>query len=151
MNILNCHKNLDKPLKWSIFYNINKNLFAKPYLLTSFSPMFHFYTPWKHQKNLGFQPFLGVWERNIGLKWVNSFHPLCVNPTKWPNTIKQFVGCCWRIVWVFDHFVGIALKRLKPMFLSYRNKPIGLSIELILKMCLLSEKMWGTQVRLNMQ
>ena len=41
---------------------------------------------------------------------------------------------------VFDHFVGIALKRLKPMFLSYRNESIGLSIELILKMCLLSEE-----------
>ena len=34
---------------------------------------------------------------------------------------------------VSDHFVGIALKRLKPMFLSYRNESTGLSIELILK------------------
>ena len=38
---------------------------------------------------------------------------LSVNPTKWPNTLKQFVGKlptnCLR---VFDHFVKLALKGL---------------------------------------
>ena len=38
---------------------------------------------------------------------------LSVNPTKWSNTLKQFVGKfptnCLR---VFDHFVGSALKGL---------------------------------------
>ena len=29
--------------------------------------MFHFYTPWKHQKTGGFQ---GVYKWNIGWKWV---------------------------------------------------------------------------------
>ena len=38
------------------FYD--KLSFALQYLLTHFQPLFHFYTPWKHQKN-------------IGWKWVN--------------------------------------------------------------------------------
>ena len=33
-------------------------------------------------------------------------NPLSVNPTKWLNTLKQFVG--------FDHFVGLVLKSLRP-------------------------------------
>ena len=38
-------------------------------------------------------------------------NPLSANPTKWSNTLKQFLGeqpanC----LCVFDHFVGLALK-----------------------------------------
>ena len=40
------------------------------------------------------------------------FNPLSANPTKWSNTLKQFVVCCRRIVLVFDHIVGFALKVL---------------------------------------
>ena len=29
-----------------------------------------------------------------------NFNPLGANPTKWSNTLRQFVGCCRRIVWV---------------------------------------------------
>ena len=32
------------------------------------------------------------------------------NPTKWSNTLKQFVGFCRQIFLVFDHFVGLTLK-----------------------------------------
>ena len=39
------------------------------------------------------------------------FNPLSANPTKWSNTLKQFVGKL-QIVCVFDHFVGLALKGL---------------------------------------
>ena len=28
------------------------------------------------------------------------FNPLSANPTKWLNTLKQFVDFCWRNVWV---------------------------------------------------
>ena len=47
-------------------------------------------------------------------KWRNVFkvNPLSANPSKWSNTPKQFVGCYRQIVWVFDHFVGLALKGL---------------------------------------
>ena len=39
--------------------------------------------------------------------------PLSNNPTKLSNTVKQFVNCCRRIVWVlFDQFLGLTLKRL---------------------------------------
>ena len=34
---------------------------------------------------------------NIIYTWLN---PLSTNPAKWSNTLKQFVGCCLRIVWV---------------------------------------------------
>ena len=41
-----------------------------------------------------------------------NFNLLSANLTKSSNTLKQFVGCCWRIVWVFDNSVGLALKGL---------------------------------------
>ena len=34
--------------------------------------MFHFYTPWKHQKTDGFVMFSGGIEVDIGWKWVNK-------------------------------------------------------------------------------
>ena len=44
-------------------------------------------------------------------------NPLSPNPTKWSNTLKQFVGKsptnCFS---VFDHFVGLTLKRLTNFF-----------------------------------
>ena len=45
---------------------------------------------------------------------VKKFNPLSVNPTKWSNTLKQFIGWCRQIcLSVFDHFVGLALKGLR--------------------------------------
>ena len=47
-------------------------------------------------------------------KWkIMIFNPLNTNPTKWSNTLKQFVGKLptnW--LSVFDHFVKLALKAL---------------------------------------
>ena len=40
-------------------------------------------------------------------------YPLKASPTKGSNTLKQFAGCFRRIVWMFDHFVGLALKGLQ--------------------------------------
>ena len=40
--------------------------------------------------------------------------PLSANPTKWSNTLKQFVGkLSTNCLSVFDHFVELALKELK--------------------------------------
>ena len=40
-------------------------------------------------------------------------NPLSANPTKWSNTLKQFVGKLpTDFLSVFDHFVGIVLKGL---------------------------------------
>ena len=48
------------------------------------------------------------------------FNPLSANPTKWSNTLKQFVGKSRRIVLsVSVHFVGLALKRLSFLDLNW--------------------------------
>ena len=40
-------------------------------------------------------------------------NPLSANPTKWSNTLKQFVGKLpTNCLSVFDHFVGLDLKGL---------------------------------------
>ena len=40
-------------------------------------------------------------------------NPSSVNPTKWSNTLKKFVGNLpTNCLSVFDHFVGLALKTL---------------------------------------
>ena len=42
-----------------------------------------------------------------------SLNPLSANPTKWSNTLKQFVGQLpTNFLSVFDHFVILALKGL---------------------------------------
>ena len=39
----------------------------------------------------------------------SDIRPLCANPTKWPNTLKQFVGkLATNCLNVFDHFVNLA-------------------------------------------
>ena len=50
------------------------------------------------------------------------FNPLSSNPTKWSNTFKQFVGKLpTNCLIVFDHFVKMALKRLRTFsVLFYR-------------------------------
>ena len=48
-----------------------------------------------------------IWKYNIFIPTV--FNPLSFNPTKWSNTLKQFVLNCLR---VFDHFAVLALKVL---------------------------------------
>ena len=46
----------------------------------------------------------------MNLKVVN---PLSANPTKWSNTLRQFVGrLLTNCFSVFDHFVGLALNGL---------------------------------------
>ena len=48
-----------------------------------------------------------------------GINPLSANPTKWSNTLKQFVGNLPKnCLSVFDHFVGLALKGLKNMTLK---------------------------------
>ena len=43
-----------------------------------------------------------------------SFHPLSANPTKWSNTLKQFISnLLMNCLSVLDHFVILALKWLK--------------------------------------
>ena len=59
-----------------------------------------------------------------------SLNPLSAKPTKWSNTLKQFVGkLSTNFLSVFDHFVGLAFKGLiassKPaVFLSISGKSV---------------------------
>ena len=51
------------------------------------------------------------------------FNPLSTNPTKWSNTLKQFVGKLpTNCLSVFDHFVILALKGLIPFQLKHLKK-----------------------------
>ena len=48
-----------------------------------------------------------------------NLNPLNTNPTKWSNTLKQFVGKLpTSYLSVFDHFVFLAYKGLKNVFLD---------------------------------
>ena len=48
------------------------------------------------------------------LKYLLNFNPLSANPTKWSNTLKQFVGNLpTNCLSVFDHFRNLALKGSK--------------------------------------
>ena len=58
-------------------------------------------------------------KKDIGLYRDNElavFNPLSANPTKWSNTLKQFVGNLpANCLTVFDHLVILALKGLKTL------------------------------------
>ena len=64
-----------------------------------------------------------VYKRAIIIIFLLTFilllvNPLSANPTKWSNTLKQFVDSLTvNCLSVFDHFVGLAIKRLKPTYL----------------------------------
>ena len=56
-----------------------------------------------------------------------QLNPLSTNPTKWSNTLKQFVSNLpTNFLSVFDHFVKLALKWLKlpPFFEKLVNNRI---------------------------
>ena len=57
--------------------------------------------------------------RNANIFCINLayFNFLSANPTKWPNTLKQFVGNLpTNFLSLFDHFAKLALKGLKSYF-----------------------------------
>ena len=56
---------------------------------------------------------------------MRALNPLSANPTKWSNTLNQFVGKLQtNCLSVLDHFVGLSLKGLKEAgaYLIFRNK-----------------------------
>ena len=70
------------------------------------------------QKNICWSFFIKNFIVKRDLHYV-KLNPLNANPTKWSNTLKQFVGKlptnCFS---VFDHFVGLAFKGLR-LFRKY--------------------------------
>ena len=54
-----------------------------------------------------------------------TFNPLGDNPTKWSDTLKEFLGNLpTNCLSVFDHFVGLTLKGLKNNFSGSERRPI---------------------------
>ena len=55
-----------------------------------------------------------MWKSFKGLLlWAPHINPLSANPTKWSNTLEEFVGNLpTNCLSVFDHFMGLALKGL---------------------------------------
>ena len=54
----------------------------------------HIQEPWQTYKKEHFAKIVNYFSKTVHLK------SLSTHPTKWSNTLKQFVGCCWRIVWL---------------------------------------------------
>ena len=56
----------------------------------------------------------------VGVHINHTINPLSAKLTKWPNTLKQFVGNLpTNCLSVFGHFVGLALKGLKLVKLLF--------------------------------
>ena len=59
---------------------------------------------------------------------LSQVNPLSANPTKWPNTLKQFVGKLpTNCLSVFGHFVNLALKGLRSLY-GKTSRTVALSI-----------------------
>ena len=59
----------------------------------------------------------------IKVGFSNQLNPLRANPTKWSNTLKQFIGnLSTNGLSVFDHFVGLAPKGLTQVKLQKLSK-----------------------------
>ena len=62
---------------------------------------------YKHNKEKDPLKFFFGFKKNV-----KGFNPLSANITNWSNTLKQFVAkLLTNYLSVFDHFVGLALKR----------------------------------------
>ena len=60
-----------------------------------------------------FEARTGSYENQAPVGLLDEFNPLRANPTKWPNTLKQFAGkLLTDFLSVFGHFVNLALKGL---------------------------------------
>ena len=60
-----------------------------------------------------------MWEWEGGWRMGGVTNPFRANLTKWSDTLRQFVGkLATNYLSMFDHFVGLALKGLKPAFIK---------------------------------
>ena len=78
----------------------------------------------------------------------NPFNPLSANPTKWPNTLKQFNSLS-----VFGHFVNLALKGLiwksllnvcSPQYSKVPNCPILSNLQILSITGVIKKNIWIT-------
>ena len=88
------------------------------HLICTANQMTGFYMKWKlgwnrSMKCFSLSPAIDAgYRKSLKWRWIlpwNMFNLLSANPTKWSNSLKQFVGNSQRIgncLSVFDHFVG---------------------------------------------
>ena len=81
------------------------------------------------------------WEKSFPVTFRNFLktgilNPLSANPTKWSNTLKQFVvNFPTSRLSVFDHFVGLAIKGWKVLGGCFYYLFLSLTFSLILFFC----------------
>ena len=95
------------------------------YFFSHLMPLVSFYTLWQYKKCSGFVTFPGDIDRQIPVVWNGlipaNLNPLSDNPTKWSNTLKQFVGNLpTNCLSVFDH--SVFDQRLFWWFRGYRKR-----------------------------
>ena len=72
--------------------------------------LINFYSTWNNLNAFLSDDFRGNTRKQIHS---NLLNPLTTNPTKWPNTPKQFVGeQTTNYLGVFGHFMGLLVKGL---------------------------------------
>ena len=93
---------------WNKIFCIFSSSEGTPFFWVSPSPFLHIPPSFDNFKKDAFSKIIKVVSE--------SLNPLSANPTRWSNTLKQFVGKLpTNCLSVFDHFVGLALKGLSDL------------------------------------
>ena len=71
-------------------------------------------------------------------------NPLSAKPILWLNTLEQFVGNSWQIVWVFVHFVRLVLKALRWCWQSEKTLDT-------LKKLVIENMLWSANLHQKME
>ena len=68
------------------------------------------------------------WNTSLSIRFFNT---LSANITKLSNTLKQFGKLPTNCLSVFDHFVGLALKGLRAIYLFHHSNFSHISLEIV--------------------
>ena len=136
--------------------------------LTHLWPMFPFYTPWKHQKVKG---SLGVWNVNIGHKWLKEIWQFVFIYTKFEKVTNVFRKCACSILristrmsllWVTLNVLSFFIFSNASLTLTHENWNVHLLVTLLIAMmlgyflylkiafnigCDISSAMWWTSLK----
>ena len=103
-----------------VIFHFTKNIFnANEVVANMFQELIHY----NYKLQLCFQWFKIQGTRTMrGILHVHGLNSLSANPTKWPNTLKQFVGKLpTNCLSASDHFVELALKGFNSMTKQKKN------------------------------
>ena len=125
MKYIGFQRRIQNPLKylrWIVFlyFSYLNGSWMRPWV-SHFSQFFsHFRNKesnlWSIQQTItvGLQRKNAFWQKNYQVSY--SYNPFSANPTKWSNALKQFVGLCPQIAWVFLTFCRVGQSNTKPCF-----------------------------------